>query len=83
MGNIGAYIGLFLGYSALQLPDFIVLVSQHFRKYLTKRRSVMANVVTITTQLQVKEELPTAVNQLSITSDIQPIEEQKKPIKMY
>ena len=39
VGSIGAYIGLFLGYSILQIPDFIQLISPQFKKYLAKRKT--------------------------------------------
>ena len=32
IGNIGGYIGLFLGYSILQIPDFIVRLVSKYRK---------------------------------------------------
>ena len=32
IGNIGGYIGLCLGYSILQIPDFIQLLSSKFKK---------------------------------------------------
>ena len=33
IGNIGGYIGLFLGYSILQIPDFIVRLVSKYRKH--------------------------------------------------
>ena len=68
MGNIGAYIGLFLGYSALQIPDLIQLVSRNFKKYLAKSRSIKHNVVPYTTKIHVKEDLPEIINQISTTN---------------
>ena len=69
MGNIGAYIGELLGYSALQIPELIQLISRHLKKYLAKRRSVIKNLVPNTTQIQIKEALPTNISQLSITTN--------------
>ena len=33
VGNIGGYIGLFLGYSFLQIPDFVAWIIQTSKRY--------------------------------------------------
>ena len=38
VGNIGGYIGLFLGYSILQIPDFIVLIFYKVKMYISRSR---------------------------------------------
>ena len=69
MGNIGAYIGLFLGYSALQIPDFIQWVTRQFRKYFPKRRSVTHNVAQHTSAIHVQEAVLDNSNQCSTSSN--------------
>jgi hypothetical protein len=69
VGSIGAYIGLFLGYSALQIPDFIRFVSQQFKKYLRKRRFFVHNDVQNALKIDVKEALSDNINKLSTTTN--------------
>ena len=38
VGYIGGYIGLILGYSLLQIPDFILLLRLKAKKYFGKRK---------------------------------------------
>ena len=52
VGYIGGYIGLILGYSLLQIPQLIPLLSRHLKKYLAKRSSEEYND---TTQVNVEE----------------------------
>ena len=39
VGNIGGYIGLFLGYSILQIPDFIALIFYKANLYISRPRN--------------------------------------------
>ena len=50
MGNVGGYIGLFLGYSILQIPDVILFFVGKIRKYLKKRSTINPNTLDITVQ---------------------------------
>ena len=36
IGTIGGYIGLFLGYSILQIPDFVIQVMSRYSNYKAK-----------------------------------------------
>ena len=38
VGNIGGYIGLFLGYSILQIPDFIVVIFCKVKMFMSRSR---------------------------------------------
>ena len=39
IGYIGGYIGLFLGYSIIQIPDFISVFARKFESYLKRNRA--------------------------------------------
>ena len=57
VGLIGGYIGLFLGYSLLQIPDLILLLSENAKKYFRKWAAHVANDSSQSTEIQVKEVL--------------------------
>jgi len=38
VGTVGGYIGLFLGYALIQIPDLIAYVSQAIRKRIPNRQ---------------------------------------------
>ena len=38
VGNIGGYIGLFLGYSILQIPGFIVIIFRKVKMFMSRSR---------------------------------------------
>ena len=63
MGNIGAYIGLFLGYSALQILDLMQFVSREFKKYHDKRRSTIHDAAQHTSEIHVKTVIRHNINQ--------------------
>ena len=65
IGYIGGYVGLILGYSLLQIPQLISLVSQHLKKYLAKRS---ADEYNDTTQVNVEEALSKHINYGSPTT---------------
>ena len=52
VGYIGSYIGLILGYSLLQIPQMIPMISRHLKKYLAMRSSDEYND---TTQVNIEE----------------------------
>ena len=37
VGYIGGYIGLFLGYSIIQIPDFLTVIIRRYRSYFVKK----------------------------------------------
>ena len=37
MGYIGGYIGLFLGYSIIQIPDFLTVIVRRYRSYFVQK----------------------------------------------
>ena len=41
IGTIGGYIGLFLGYSILQIPDFLTNMVLKYNKRRAKRQQIM------------------------------------------
>ena len=57
VGYIGAYIGLILGYSILQIPDLILLVSRNAKKYLVSRNASGTNNLSRPLTICVKEQL--------------------------
>ena len=59
VGYIGGYIGLILGYSLLQIPQLIQLISRHLKKYLANRSSDEYND---TTHVNVEEALCENIN---------------------
>ena len=58
-----------MGYSALQIPDFIQLMFQYFKKYLTKRKSVVHIVVQHALKIDVKKALSDNINELATTTN--------------
>jgi len=52
IGYIGGYVGLILGFSLLQIPQLISLISRHLKKNLTKRSCDESND---NTQVNVEE----------------------------
>ena len=58
-----------MGYSALQIPDLIRLVSRHFTKYIGKKRSFIHNVVPYTTKIQITEVFSANMNHFSTPSN--------------
>ena len=65
VGYIGSYIGLILGYSILQIPHLISLISRQLKKYLAKRQSDVDND---TTKIHVEEAISENVNYGSTTT---------------
>ena len=57
VGYIGAYIGLFLGYSLLQIPDLIQFVSRKAKQYIRNRTPNVINILPLPTQVHVKEQI--------------------------
>jgi hypothetical protein len=55
VGYIGGYIGLFLGYSILQIPDLILLVSAIIKKYFRKSAVDVTRSLSQPTKIHVKE----------------------------
>ena len=52
VGYIGGYVGLILGYSLLQIPQLILLISRHLKKHAKKQSSDEYND---TTQVNIEE----------------------------
>jgi len=50
IGNIGGYIGLFLGYALIQLPDFISVIYAYLKKAIRKESASILDVSTVTGQ---------------------------------
>ena len=67
VGYIGAYIGLFLGYSLLQIPDLILLLSRNAKKYFGKRNASVHNDLPHPTKIYVNERLPNNIGLISTT----------------
>ena len=55
VGYIGAYIGLFLGYSILQMPELILLLSRNVKKYFNKTEVSVTNTLSRTQEILVKQ----------------------------
>ena len=47
-----------MGYSLLQIPDFIQLVSEKFKKYLAEGKASSEKTIEHTTKIFVREQLP-------------------------
>ena len=50
VGNVGGYIGLFLGYSFLQIPDTILYIVSRLKKYSKQSHNVAPTPLDITVQ---------------------------------
>ena len=57
IGNVGGYIGLCLGYSLLQLPDFILLIVLRAKSWLEKIREGQDQNQTKTVKLLTHEHM--------------------------
>ena len=42
VGYIGGYVGLFLGYNLLQIPDLVLLLSAKAKKYFSRETASVA-----------------------------------------
>jgi len=56
VGTIGGYIGLFLGFSLLQIPGLILLITRNAKKYFTKLGSTKNNVVKVNTKMDIRDD---------------------------
>ena len=57
IGNVGGYIGLFLGYSFLQIPDFILLTVLNAKRWFVRIREGKDQNQTGTIQVTVQESI--------------------------
>ena len=57
VGYIGAYIGLFLGYSLLEIPDLIRFMCRKAKKYFENRKSNVTNILPHPTKVNVTEQI--------------------------
>ena len=55
IGYIGGYIGLILGYSLLQIPDFVVMLYLKVKKYLEKSNATVTNASPCPQEINVEE----------------------------
>ena len=57
IGNVGGYIGLFLGYSFLQIPDFIIFIVLRAKRWLERIREGGDRNPTKTSKILVHESM--------------------------
>ena len=57
IGNVGGYIGLFLGYSFLQIPDFIIFIGLRAKRWLERIREGGDRNQTKTSKILVHESM--------------------------
>ena len=57
IGNVGGYIGLFLGYSFLQIPDFILLIVVRGKRWLKQTGEGRDQNKTKTVEIIVQEDM--------------------------
>ena len=57
IGNVGGYIGLFLGYSFLQIPDFIIFIVLRAKSWLERIREGGDRNLTKTSKVLVHESM--------------------------
>ena len=58
VGNVGGCIGLYLGYSLLQIPDLIIFLAEWSRKFISERRSKPTEVQLYVNKINALEASP-------------------------